>query len=63
MAKAKANTELCKGCRLCVRACPKHAIIPLEEVNKRAIRLSKLMKKSALVVEFVIRPVLTVYSP
>ena len=33
MAKAMANTELCKGCRLCVGVCPKNAIIPLETVN------------------------------
>ncbi len=39
MAKAKANTELCKGCRLCVRACPKHAIIPLEQVNKNGYEI------------------------
>lgn len=32
-AKAKANTSLCKGCRLCVGACPKDAIIPLDELN------------------------------
>ncbi|MCI2061818.1 MAG: 4Fe-4S binding protein [Eubacteriaceae bacterium] len=39
MAKASANTELCKGCRLCVDACPKQAIIPLETVNKKGYEI------------------------
>ena len=39
MAKAKANTELCKGCRLCVNNCPRNAIIPLEKVNKKGYEI------------------------
>ena len=39
MAKAMANTELCKGCRLCVGVCPKNAIIPLETVNKKGYEI------------------------
>ena len=35
MAKSRANTELCKGCRLCVKNCPTKAIIPLTTVNKK----------------------------
>lgn len=47
MAKAKADTDLCKGCRLCVGVCPVKAIKPLTEVNKRAMRSLELMKKPA----------------
>lgn len=39
MAKARANTELCKGCRLCVNNCPRKAIIPLEKVNKKGYEI------------------------
>ena len=39
MAKAKANTELCKGCRLCVGVCPKQAIIPLTTINKKGYEI------------------------
>ena len=39
MAKATANVELCKECRLCVKACPRHAIIPLETVNKKGYKI------------------------
>lgn len=39
MAKASANVELCKGCRLCVGNCPRQAIIPLETVNKKGYEI------------------------
>lgn len=39
MAKAKANVELCKGCRLCVVNCPRKAILPLETVNKKGYEI------------------------
>lgn len=42
MAKAKASTELCKGCRLCVGVCPKKAIIPLTTVNKKGYEIIKI---------------------
>lgn len=48
MAKAKANTELCKGCRLCVGACPKHAIIPLEEVNKKGDKIIEIDEEKCI---------------
>lgn len=35
MAVAKTNTNLCKGCRLCVGVCPKGAIEATTEVNKK----------------------------
>lgn len=33
--KAYPDTSKCKGCRLCVGACPVGAIIPLEEINSK----------------------------
>lgn len=42
MAIAKANIELCKGCRLCVKACPKQAIEALEEVNKKGYQIIRV---------------------
>ncbi len=42
MLKSRANTELCKGCRLCVNVCPKNAIIPLEEVNKSGAKIIRV---------------------
>lgn len=35
MAKAKTNPGKCKGCRYCIRACPKNAISIMEIVNKK----------------------------
>lgn len=48
MAKAKPNTELCKGCRLCVGACPKQAIIPLEEVNKKGYQIIRVDEEKCI---------------
>ncbi|MDO5409634.1 MAG: 4Fe-4S binding protein [Lachnospiraceae bacterium] len=44
MAKAKAKTDsaLCKGCRLCVGVCPKDAIEPLTEVNKKGYEIVRV---------------------
>lgn len=39
MAKAKADTDLCKGCRLCVVNCPRKAIKALETVNKKGYEI------------------------
>ncbi len=35
MLKAQVDSEKCKGCRLCVAACPKSAIRALETLNRR----------------------------
>lgn len=36
MAKLTFETELCKGCGLCVDACPKHILaIALEKINTK----------------------------
>ena len=42
MAKASANVELCKGCRLCVDNCPRKATIPLETVNRKGYEIIKV---------------------
>ncbi|WP_409969366.1 4Fe-4S binding protein [Bengtsoniella intestinalis] len=38
-AKATANVELCKGCRLCVGVCPRQAIIPEETLNRKGYEI------------------------
>lgn len=35
MSKAFADTSLCKGCGLCVEACPKEAIIHTAKLNAK----------------------------
>lgn len=35
MAKVTFNEELCKGCGLCVSACPKHIVELKEELNAK----------------------------
>ncbi|WP_313163561.1 4Fe-4S binding protein [Sedimentibacter sp.] len=42
MAKSKADISLCKGCRLCVGQCPKSAIEPLTEVNKKGYEIIRV---------------------
>ena len=42
MAKAITNIELCKGCRLCVAACPKKAINPMEETNTKGYEIVRV---------------------
>lgn len=39
MKKASADVTLCKGCRLCVGQCPKGAIIPLKDINKKGYEI------------------------
>lgn len=39
MAKAKADVEKCKGCRMCIDVCPKGAIKPLTIVNKKGYEI------------------------
>lgn len=42
MAKAICNTELCKGCRLCVGVCPVQAIEPLTELNQKGYEIIRV---------------------
>ncbi len=34
MNRVEINSEECKGCRLCVEACPKHCLIISTKINK-----------------------------
>lgn len=43
-AKATADVNLCKGCRLCVGACPVQAIEPLKEINKKGYEIIGINK-------------------
>lgn len=47
MAKLTINTEKCKGCLLCVGVCPKGALVPLKELNKKGF-LPVGMKEGAV---------------
>lgn len=47
-AKATADTSLCKGCRLCVEACPVHAIIPTKEINKKGYEIIEIDQDSCI---------------
>jgi len=42
MSKIKLYVERCKGCRLCVKACPKQAINPLTTVNKKGYEITEV---------------------
>lgn len=50
MAKAKATAELslCKGCRLCVGACPVQAIEPLDEINKKGYKVISINQETCI---------------
>ena len=47
-AKATADTSLCKGCRLCVGSCPKGAIIPLTELNKKGYEIIRIDEEKCI---------------
>lgn len=48
MKKAVANISLCKGCRLCVPACPKQAILPLKTLNKKGYEIIKVDQETCI---------------
>ncbi len=37
MIRIKIDTEKCKGCRLCIKYCPKGLIVESKKLNKRGI--------------------------
>ena len=47
-AKASADVSLCKGCRLCVGACPVQAIEPLEEINKKGYEIIRIHEDTCI---------------
>jgi len=54
MAKIVIDEERCKGCELCIPACPKHIIVMSEKYNKRVIvLLNRLTLKNVPDVLFV----------
>lgn len=48
LAKAKADTDLCKGCRLCVGQCPTSAIVPLDTVNKKGYEIIRIDEEKCI---------------
>lgn len=46
--KAYADISLCKGCRLCVGACPKGAIEPLTELNKKGYEIIRIDEEKCI---------------
>lgn len=47
-ARAYADTSLCKGCRLCVGACPRGAIEPLTELNKKGYEIIRIDEEKCI---------------
>ena len=47
-AKATADVNLCKGCRLCVGACPVQAIEPLGEINKKGYEIIRIHEDACI---------------
>jgi len=41
MAKIVVDEERCKGCELCIPACPKHIIVMAEHFNKKGYHPAK----------------------
>ena len=37
MIRIKIDTEKCKGCRLCIKYCPKGLIVESKKLNKRGV--------------------------
>lgn len=45
MANIKVNSELCKGCKLCINVCPQKIIIVGEDVNLKGYRYIKQIQE------------------
>ena len=48
MSKAKTETSLCKGCRLCGGVCPVKAIEPLKELNKKGYEIIRVDEEACI---------------
>ena len=49
MAKVTFQTDLCKGCGLCVNACPKHILaIAKDQINKKGYSPAVIDRKSVV---------------
>lgn len=50
MARRKATVtiekELCKGCELCILACPEQGLILSDEINMKGYRVAKLVTEN-----------------
>ncbi|MCL2799015.1 MAG: 4Fe-4S binding protein [Endomicrobia bacterium] len=49
MPTIKINAEKCKGCSLCLKACPKQCISFSEQFNKAGYRWATLEKEDACI--------------
>jgi len=50
MAKVTFNTDLCKGCGLCVDACPKHILeIAADKINMKGHSPAQITDQSACI--------------
>lgn len=45
MAKIEINSELCKGCRLCIVFCPKQRIRVSKKLNKKGMHIVEFLDK------------------
>lgn len=44
MAKIVVDEERCKGCELCIPACPKYIMVMSEKINKKGYHPAKQIK-------------------
>ena len=49
MAKVTFNEGLCKGCGLCVSACPKHIVALKEELNQKGYHPATVTDQDACI--------------
>lgn len=50
MAKVTFNTDLCKGCSLCVSACPKHIIeLAADQINAKGHHPAQITDQEACI--------------